>query len=320
MKPVERPGVDQRWLRTWKADCRNLIKWRDIYGPQTTRELDHYARHGKRLTPPGYEPSERNPPYASWERADVNAGLVLLALIRLFEVERRGMEGEPFDSALAMHGFAAAYTSQVIDLDTHNKSLARFGEPQNFLTMDALAFTALGVVVGCKKEALKLARAQIAAHRKGWFGDADDFPVYTFILRVLASHLGERDVRLSGKSRSERIFSALFDGWRSQDIEALAHVCLAACDSHTHRCKSGEFDQGEWTRTPIEILLLLKLRELAGLQNPQLDHPLMNTPLGRLPEEVAFAPDDLVKRVRARMTRDGYDEEAILVKACKAQA
>ena len=69
-----------------------------------------------------------------------------------------------------------------------------------------------------------------------------------------------------------------------------------------------------WARTPIEILLLFKLRQLIGLQNPVLDHPLMNSPLGVLPSEVVFEPDDIIRRVRDRMREDGYDEMEIYTK------
>jgi hypothetical protein len=88
---------------------------------------------------------------------------------------------------------------------------------------------------------------------------------------------------------------------------------LAACDEHTWRFVD-EFNS--WSRLPVEILLLFKLRQKLGLSNPALDHPLMNTPLGSLPDEVPYAPDDLIARVLARMSRDHYDEESICRAIC----
>jgi hypothetical protein len=245
----------------------------------------------------------------------LDTDLSLVALLRLFEVERRGMAGEPFDTKSAVHAFAAEYTSQIIELELSSLALTRYGEPRSFLLMDGMPFTALGLVVGCRTEATRLARAQLAGYQKGWFDGTDKVPVYTFILRILAAHL-EEPVPKPG-TNADPIFDALFDLWRSSSTDELAQVCLAACDSHTHRCVSGEFENGNWTRLPIEILLLFKLRQLAGLQNPTLDHPLMNTPLGRLPSEARFEPDDLVKRVRARIAKHGYDEEMTLATAVK---
>jgi len=65
---------------------------------------------------------------------------------------------------------------------------------------------------------------------------------------------------------------------------------------------------------PIEILLLFKLRQFLGLQNPALEHPIMNPPFDILPANVAFEPDDLIRRVRERMIQDGYDEAQVLAR------
>lgn len=109
----------------------------------------------------------------------------------------------------------------------------------------------------------------------------------------------------------------LLHRWRSPDPHELADVLLASCDFHTHRCRarSGkltyEFESHGWNRTPFEILLVLKLRQKLGLENPELDHPLMNTAIGRLPREIPYEPDGLISRVHARMMQDGFDEQAI---------
>jgi hypothetical protein len=146
------------------------------------------------------------------------------------------------------------------------------------------------------------------------------------MVRILADYLGESPRPLTGEPLAEPITNALFDLWREPDPDALVSVCLAACDFHTQRCRiSGDFDFFEfsnsfWNRTPIEILLLFKLRQLLGLQNPKIDHPIMNTPLGKLPEqvvsfsEIANGPEgenDLLCRVRRRMMQDGFDEEEV---------
>ena len=98
------------------------------------------------------------------------------------------------------------------------------------------------------------------------------------------------------------------------------NIALAACDFHTHRFKIGkgkdfyEFENGDWTRTPFEILLVFKLRQKLGLKNPKLDHPLMNTALGELPPEVPFEPM-IGYAGAARMVREGYDEDTIYTTA-----
>jgi hypothetical protein len=51
------------------------------------------------------------------------------------------------------------------------------------------------------------------------------------------------------------------------------------------------------TYYPFEILAVLRLRVLHGLKNPPLDHPLMSTPLGALPEVTEPYTDELLENV-----------------------
>lgn len=80
---------------------------------------------------------------------------------------------------------------------------------------------------------------------------------------------------------------------------------LSALDGHN-------FDFFLYARTPLEILLICKLREELGLPNPKLDHPLMNTPLGQLPKEVPFAMDEVITAVMKRARAEGFDEKKVL--------
>jgi hypothetical protein len=184
-----------------------------------------------------------------------------------------------------------------------------------------IPYTALGVIIGCQDQAFRLARLQFVAYRKGAY-HSDVLPIFMFILRILADYLNEPALAPSSASQAEPIMTALFDCWREPDAGSLTELCLAACDFHTHRCRAKgsllfEFERSSWKYFPIEILLLFKLRQLIGLSNPVLDHPIMNTTLGKLPErevsfdEIAHGPDDLIYRVRKRMMEDGYDEDAI---------
>lgn len=241
--------------------------------------------------------------------------LYIWALERLAVLERHSVQqGAPFDTASAVRIFAAVYTAELIDL----------AKGSTFDIM-RVPYIALGAVIGCKDEASRMARLQLWLYRGGRYArnslNTHYRPALHFILRLWADYLGEPPHVLQGESLTEPHYRALFDHWREADADAVAPYCLAACDAHTHRnCEFGEFiSLTKWKRFPIEILLLFKLRELLGLVNPTLDHPLMNTPLGKLPPEISFdaftrGPDDLVYRVRQRMMQDGYDEKAIFAK------
>jgi hypothetical protein len=66
-------------------------------------------------------------------------------------------------------------------------------------------------------------------------------------------------------------------------------------------------------RVPLEILLLFRLRELAGLSNPVLHHPLMDAPFDRLPEsQPAYVADDLMRGTLTRIYKDWPNFEDVV--------
>jgi hypothetical protein len=67
----------------------------------------------------------------------------------------------------------------------------------------------------------------------------------------------------------------------------------------TRRCDTEDaahdFDDHRLTRTPIEILMVLRLREWLSLRNPFLEHPPMDAPFHRLPiPQPSLAPDEVM--------------------------
>lgn len=326
MATVERPGINPKWERRWKTTKRNGKDWMASADTSNIQKLEEYIQTGAIRNPfdkEGRSRPEVNPPFEKWEVSYLDNCLTTYSHMRAFEFELKGMDGV-WDGNLATRAFAASYTAQMRELYLHHQFPNRFdGRIQHMLSMDDLAFTALGIVLGCKEEAFRLARMQLVAYKAGYFsGGKKYYPIFTFILRIFADYLDEPPLELDGEPLVEPVMQALFDVWRAPEPEALIDVCLAACDYHTWRCSNGnaknfyEFESFNWTQIPIEILLLFKLRQLLGLQNPELDHPLMNTALGKLPEEMPFQPDDLISRVRARMQQDGYDEDRIYKFVC----
>ena len=62
---------------------------------------------------------------------------------------------------------------------------------------------------------------QLAAFRKGYFGDKCYYPIFNFVLRVLADYLNEPPLILEGDALNEPILNALFEMWRHPDPDAL---------------------------------------------------------------------------------------------------
>jgi hypothetical protein len=113
----------------------------------------------------------------------------------------------------------------------------------------------------------------------------------------------DKDPELAGLTILER--------WRDPDPDVLAPWLLAACDRHTHEApydtakQAYDFGDCRLTRTPIEILMIFRLRELTGLANPTLQHPLMEAPFDVLPEpQPPCALDDVMQGTLKRAGED----------------
>ena len=108
------------------------------------------------------------------------------------------------------------------------------------------------------------------------------------------------------------LFDELLQRWREPDKNQLIELLLAICDQHTHECfersnsitKHKDFSLDPFFGWPIEIHMLFRLREDIGLENPELDHPLMQTGLAPYLPKVPVVTDDLLDRVTEKVCRE----------------
>ena len=131
-----------------------------------------------------------------------------------------------------------------------------------------------------------------------------------FILRLINNWQKWPDSNYPKCAYDEPLFNSLIEEWLTEDMARIEHLLLCALDRHTHQCRPDnsktffDFSSGFYEYIPYEVLSVLRLRELLGLQNPVLEHVLTSTPLGRLPP--ITNPDDymddfllgILKRVR----------------------
>lgn len=326
---VERMGVNPAWLKGAKKHYANFVSWQKINSPIWKQELEYYVLHGK---PIDYEKTfiDRSvtPQIQIWEFG-LDGGLGLYGLEALHKLEfNKSIEEKEFDKHLAVRAFAANYTMEMINLYRHILfPLRHDGRVLNRMTSTNVQHTAFGAVIGCTHEAFSLAKLQVAGLQRGYyeFGGA---PTSNFILRLILEFLGEHTAFIqAGGLPTVPVLHGLATYWRAPNPQTVEPWLLAACDFHTHNCSGkdrnrGEFANAKFARIPIEILLVLKLRQLLGLENPILDHPLMQSSFGLPPSDVDFSDldegeDTLLGRVRARMKQDGYDEGFIFKEGTK---
>lgn len=74
-----------------------------------------------------------------------------------------------------------------------------------------------------------------------------------------------------------------------QHPDEIHSAVVNACDFHLSRSKENtdqetfEFSSPIYAIYPVEILFFMRVRQLLGLCNPEINHPLLNSPLGKLP-------------------------------------
>jgi len=188
-----------------------------------------------------------------------------------------------------------------------------------------IAFAAMGVPLGLDNKAFILARLLLLAWNRDCVISQDNLPISWFMLRVMADFLQLPAPRSPEKGIGKETFEALYSVWRSPEAGLLAGPLKQACEAHIlHRSASSmkrtfEFSELPFQVYPVEIILVLNLRNRLGLRNPTVDHPLINPVLLPLVEGEAqsgtVATDDLFLRVLERMKLDGFDEGAV-IEAC----
>lgn len=147
-----------------------------------------------------------------------------------------------------------------------------------------------------------------AVNPKGFFHDWMYYtPFHPFMARLYALWRSRKVDTEKGLLRNLGIYQGLFDGWT--DDRAYATALLRACDFHCERTQFCNEEYREFTHTPIdvfagEILAVQRVRqELLG-SAPDISHPLLDTPLGRLPASIPLPQDELLARVIARVNAE----------------
>lgn len=307
MKVTGWPSLDARWKAGWKAYLKNGKEWYDVYIGAIRQELDLYASKGDLLNP-----DEDWSKYKRWER-HISSQLEMFGLLRAFDLESSARIDNIFDIRAAEEIYAAIRLEELSILYVHIKSPERLGRQLSTLNIRVMPAVSLGVIVG-NDSALPLMRLLIVACRRGWYSLDDSCPIYVFMLLIAADFLGESlPKELAALLRSSPL-GDLLSRWDDPDPTALVELCVAASNFHTTRCRSGtdmEFANGNWCYTPVELMLLMRLRTLRGLAIPHFEHPLWIAPFANFVPSEPPIDSELMLGFEERMRTDGFDEEFI---------
>ena len=160
---------------------------------------------------------------------------------------------------------------------------------------------ALGLVA----EGEAIGYQSLAGLKDGRFYGLEVNKLTPFVLKLFAAW---KNIELSAAEFPFRIpdaYQAVLDNLTGTADEIRAPI-VSACDFHLSRSKEHTDNETYEFGTPVdaiypaEILFVLRIRQLLGLSNPEVEHPLLNSPLGKLPESACSIPPALMP-VRDRL-------------------
>jgi hypothetical protein len=168
------------------------------------------------------------------------------------------------------------------------------------------------LTLGWTREAILFATEQLPRVARGYFGffkhDGACGRMGKFIFRLFLDWQ-QWNISLPHDVTDIDLYAAVLNCWRDPGFERLTPALLECCDWHleqTHHDtdeNTYEFNSMAYAY-PIEILAVFRLRELCGLTNPKLDHPLMNSPLGVLPPPQPWYTDPTLEKLEAALRKE----------------
>lgn len=267
--------------------------------------ISYLVRTGRAAFGPDARPAP-----LEWEWGLAEA-LAALAETQVTDVERARARGQPPPVPVARLAFATRYTAQMIDVFSHLLRRRRGGdaEANSRFRPDEIEYVALGFAAGCESAALRMARILCAAWQPPQAYPDPVRPTARAIFGLLARHLAVPMPPLTPSGRRPALDALLDnDRWLHPDAGALAPLVEAVCAEYEEEAPDAPF-----RALPVCLVLMFKLRAMRGLANPAVAHPLLAAPLGAWaePVELGHCLDPLLRSVRERLHRHGYDEDAI---------
>lgn len=218
-----------------------------------------------------------------------------------------------------MCSLAYGYFNTAIDYYRYYTAVEKTGEIANAGWMTTSAFRlVLMLFSGLKTEADELYYANAMAWRSGWAIRSHGF-IGDFLVLLYGRYLGvieppfATEVQVTLRKTAPFPYAPFLDNWDTQDIEFISTMLQTLCDHQVEQAVIGdkkcffEFNGGPHTYLPLTALMLLKLRSLRDLPNPQFSHPAFGD-VTALFEQVCTAFSDYVAAEKILRIEDAADE------------
>lgn len=235
-------------------------------------------------------------------------------LAQLTYIESGILEAKPLMCSLAY-----GYFDTAIDYYRFYREIETKGEIANAMWATERAFQlVIMLLAGLKAEVDELYNANATAWRAGWIIRSHGF-IGDFLVLLYGRYLGvieppfTSEVQVTLRKTAPFPYAPFLDNWDTQDIEFISTMLQTLCDHQVEQAVIGdkkcffEFDSGPHAYLPLTALMLLKLRSLKGLPNPQFSHPAFGD-ITALFEQVSTAFSDYVAAEKILQIEDAADE------------
>lgn len=255
--------------------------------------------------------------FRQWELFGAEFGVpecYLADVAQLAYIESGRLEPKPLMCSLAYGYFATA-----IEYYKYCSSIEKTGGIANAMWSTISVFRlVLMLLAGLKSEADELYHADATARRSGWIVRSHGF-IGDFLVLLYGRYLGHielpftTEVQVTLRKTAPFPYASFLDNWDTQDIEFISTMLQTLCDDQVEQAIIGdkkcffEFHNGHLSYIPLTALMLLKLRDLRGLPNPQFSHPAFGD-ITALFEQVCTAFSDYVAAEKILRIEDAADE------------
>jgi hypothetical protein len=134
-------------------------------------------------------------------------------------------------------------------------------------------------------------------------------PFQPFVFKLYLLWIGEAFAFRNDIGRPLGPFQPIIDRWEKK--EDFAKALLELCDYHCEQTFGDEkrgvntsFSWWPYNVFPVEILAIQRIRRDLGLPCPPIDHPLLKSPLVKVPIALPIVSDNLLDRIKERARAD----------------
>lgn len=296
---INPPSVQK--LASWPSLKRHLKlneEWRNSFEESELQTLRRYVDSGKivhtsLLT--GQEEVVERPSRSVFLSGPL--GMTSIAkVMHACELAPDGQAGEE----LAL-GALYQELSFLIDVLIETEFPTRFGRKLRKMSIAFAGWIGVAAAAGSVDLMERWAPLAIQAVRRGYIRDHDSRGMLHWILRLWCA---ARDIEYPELDYPRyEVAEGVLKIWKTPDIEMLSLWLEQMCNQHTVLSGSEEFSDfsNTFSHFPVDVLMLLRLRDQAGFINPVIDHPIMKFPWSRLWPIKTVEPDELLSGVYRRL-------------------